>query len=128
MLQEYEFALREVQVLQLLQHKNVVMLLEVGKVAACVQFVSVTFVTCSSLTCSFAFTQAYQSTSGRLYLVFEYVDHTLLTLLKACSPGKGLPDLHIKALIWQLLQALSYMHSKKVCVYVCVDLIAKTSL
>ena len=57
--------------------------------------------------------KAYQSTSGRLYLVFEYVDFTLLNLLKA-SGGMGIGDAAVKSATWQLLKALSYMHKKQV--------------
>jgi serine/threonine protein kinase len=57
-------------------------------------------------------TQAYQSTSGRLYLVFEHVEYTLLHLIKASSGG--LAPAQIKSATWQLLKALAYMHRKKV--------------
>lgn len=82
-LQESEIALREVRLLQLARHRNVVNLLE-----------------------------AYRSQSGRLYLVFEYVERSLLQDLKACKQG-----LHVnlvKSITWQLLQSLSYLHRKKV--------------
>lgn len=59
-------------------------------------------------------TQAYQSTSGRLYLVFEYVEYTLLGMLKAAPSGRGLPGSQMKSIMWQLLQSLSFMHGKKV--------------
>ena len=62
--------------------------------------------------------QAYQSTSGRLYLVFEFVEHTLLSMLKAQhtrrSACSGLAAAQVKSTIWQLLKAISYMHKKNV--------------
>jgi serine/threonine protein kinase len=61
--QDMDFAMREVRLLQQVNHVNVVRMLE-----------------------------AYQSASGRLYLVFEYVDHTVLQMLKACpTQSPGLP-------------------------------------
>ncbi|KAG2442854.1 hypothetical protein HXX76_002933 [Chlamydomonas incerta] len=81
--EEGEIAMREVRVLQLAKHVNIVNLLE-----------------------------AYKSQSGRLYLVFEYVERTLLQELKA-NRG-GMPPAAVKSLTWQLLQSLSYLHRKQI--------------
>uniref|UniRef100_A0A7R9VAN3 cyclin-dependent kinase n=1 Tax=Chlamydomonas euryale TaxID=1486919 RepID=A0A7R9VAN3_9CHLO len=84
--EEYEFAIREVKLLQMLNHVNVVQLIE-----------------------------AYQSTRGRLYLVFEYVEHTMLSVLKtAFNHGQRLTNAHVKWMTRQLLAALSYMHSNNI--------------
>lgn len=81
--QDHEFALREVKLLQLVNHKNVVKLLE-----------------------------AYQSQSGRLYLVFEYVENTVLQLIRLNR--QGMPPAQVKSVLWQVLQAVAYLHKKKV--------------
>ncbi|KXZ56659.1 hypothetical protein GPECTOR_1g594 [Gonium pectorale] len=81
--EEGEIAMREVRVLQLAKHVNIVNLLE-----------------------------AYKSQSGRLYLVFEYVERTLLQELKANR--SGMPPAAVKSITWQLLQALSYLHRKQI--------------
>ena len=75
--------MREVRLLQLVSHPNVVRLLE-----------------------------AYQSSSGRLYLVFEHVEHTLLQQLRANK--SGMPAAMVQDIAYQLLQALSYLHELKV--------------
>lgn len=54
--------------------------------------------------------EAYRSQSGRLYLVFEYVEQTLLQELKSQRQGTGLPLLTVKLVVYQLLCALSYLH------------------
>ncbi|GLI68945.1 hypothetical protein VaNZ11_013470 [Volvox africanus] len=81
--EEGEIAMREVRVLQLAKHVNIVNLLE-----------------------------AYKSQSGRLYLVFEYVERTLLQELKANR--SGMPPGTVKSITWQLLQALGYLHRKQI--------------
>ena len=83
LLQESEIAMREVRLLQMARQQNIVHLLE-----------------------------AYRSQSGRLYLVFEYVDRTLLQLLKTTNK-QGLPVGIVKSVTYQLLLALSYLHRKK---------------
>ncbi|EFJ42972.1 hypothetical protein VOLCADRAFT_32096, partial [Volvox carteri f. nagariensis] len=80
---EGEIAMREVRVLQLAKHVNIVNLLE-----------------------------AYKSQSGRLYLVFEYVERTLLQELK--GNRTGLPPAVVKSITWQMLQALGYLHKKQI--------------
>ncbi|GAX84746.1 hypothetical protein CEUSTIGMA_g12168.t1 [Chlamydomonas eustigma] len=81
--EEYEFSIREIKVLHILKHRNVVSLL-----------------------------QAYQSTRGRLYLVFEYVEHTFHGLLKTYPSGLD-PD-QVKSATWQLLKALKYTHKNNI--------------
>ncbi|KAG1674487.1 hypothetical protein FOA52_003092 [Chlamydomonas sp. UWO 241] len=84
--EEYEFAIREVKLLQMMNHVNVVRLIE-----------------------------AYQSTRGRLYLVFEYVEHTMLGVLKlAFNHGQHLPSAQVKSMTYQLLQSLKYMHTNNI--------------
>ncbi len=45
--------------------------------------------------------------------MFEYVDYTVLQLLKAC-PGPGLPVPQVQSIVWQLARALAHLHKKKV--------------
>lgn len=73
--------MREVRLLQLVRHVNIIRLYE-----------------------------AYRSQSGRLYLVFEYVERTLLQELKSQRQGTGLPLPMVKLVVYQLLCALSYLH------------------
>ncbi|KAK6754782.1 hypothetical protein RB195_013646 [Necator americanus] len=49
----------------------------------------------------------------QLYLVFEFIDRDLKTLLDKL-PGKRLPVRHAKSFLWQLLQALAYCHTRRV--------------
>ncbi|MEW5310076.1 MAG: hypothetical protein WDW38_001907 [Sanguina aurantia] len=83
--EESEIALREVRLLQLVRHVNIIRLYE-----------------------------AYCSQSGRLYLVFEYVEQTLLQELKSQRQGAGLPLPTVKLLVYQLLCALSYLHRQQI--------------
>lgn len=46
---------------------------------------------------------------GRLCLAFDFVDATVLQLLE--QNPRGLPELTVQCLVWQLLQALQYLHS-----------------
>jgi cyclin-dependent kinase-like len=46
----------------------------------------------------------------RLHLVFEFCDHTVLNELEKFP--KGVPEATIKRIVWQTLQALSYIHQK----------------
>ncbi|KAG2492174.1 hypothetical protein HYH03_009423 [Edaphochlamys debaryana] len=57
--------------------------------------------------------ECISSKSGRIYLVLEYVGPNLLNLLRHVHPT-GLPPGCTKAIAWQLAQAVSYMHSKKI--------------
>ncbi len=57
-----------------------------------------------------ALKEAYQSSSGRIYLVLEYAQHVLSHQLK--SHKKGLPAVAVRSIIFQLLQALQYLHSR----------------
>lgn len=56
---------------------------------------------------------AYRSTSGRLYLVFDYVERSLHQDLRA-SNRKGLSANAVKSFTYQLLQAVGYLHKKQV--------------
>ncbi|KAJ1347009.1 Cyclin-dependent kinase 2 [Parelaphostrongylus tenuis] len=49
----------------------------------------------------------------QLYLVFEFIDRDLKSLLDSL-PGKRLPPKHVKSFLWQLLQALAYCHTRRV--------------
>jgi serine/threonine protein kinase len=60
-------------------------------------------------------TQVYESQSGRLYLVFEFVPITLYTLMKQLrESGRGLMLPEAKDVMWQLLLAVDFLHKKKV--------------
>lgn len=46
------------------------------------------------------------------YLVFEYIEHTLLQVLEA-SPG-GLPPEVVRRYVWQLVRAVQWCHQHNV--------------
>lgn len=50
---------------------------------------------------------AYQSPSGRVYLVFEHVAKTLARELMFCQ---GFAIKQVKLVMWQLLQAVAFLH------------------
>lgn len=75
-------AIREIRMLKLLKHPNIVTLYEVFK------------------------------QSKKLYLVFEYVDRTLLEDIE--SNTNGLDSQEVKKVMYQLLKATSYCHSVNV--------------
>lgn len=50
--------------------------------------------------------------NGRLCLAFDYVDSSLLKIIE--RNHNGLPEIVVKRLIWQLLQALDYLHSQNI--------------
>lgn len=77
-----KLALREARILQSLQHPNVVKLHELFR------------------------------TRSKLFMVFEYVDKSILNVLEA--QPRGLPLIDTKAIIWQLLQALQFLHEQQV--------------
>ncbi|GLC35643.1 hypothetical protein PLESTM_000349900 [Pleodorina starrii] len=56
--------------------------------------------------------EAFKSKSGRVYMVFPYVGHSAFQELDEHSDG--LPGPRLKLLVWQLLQALVYLHKRKV--------------
>ncbi|EFJ40468.1 hypothetical protein VOLCADRAFT_69465, partial [Volvox carteri f. nagariensis] len=56
--------------------------------------------------------EAFKSKSGRVYMVFPYVGHSAYQELD--EHPDGLPYRQLKLLVWQLLQALVYLHRRKV--------------
>ena len=83
-------ALRELKILQLLNHENVVNLFEICRTRA-------------------AGVNNFRST---FYLVFEFCDHDLAGLLSNCNVKFSLGE--IKKVIQQLLNGLYYIHTNKV--------------
>jgi len=83
-------ALRELKILQLLNHENVVHLYEICRTRA-------------------AGNNNFRST---FYLVFEFCDHDLAGLLSNCNVKFSLGE--IKKVIQQLLNGLYYIHTNKV--------------
>lgn len=83
-------ALREIKILQLLKHENVVALIEICR------------------------TKANQNNKYRstFYLVFEFCDHDLAGLLSNVNVKFSLGE--IKKVIQQLLNGLYYIHTNKV--------------
>eukprot|EP00042_Codosiga_hollandica_P049580 m.577807 g.577807 ORF g.577807 m.577807 type:complete len:440 (-) comp57916_c0_seq18:1632-2951(-) len=77
-----KIAMREVKMLKMLRHENLINLIEVFR------------------------------RKKRLYLVFEFMDHTLLNELE--KAGRGLPAHTLRRYIWQLAAALSFCHSHNV--------------
>ncbi|XP_071820290.1 cyclin-dependent kinase 9-like isoform X2 [Apostichopus japonicus] len=81
-------ALREIKILQLLRHENVVTLLEICR------------------------TKAYNRYKGSIYLVFEFCEHDLAGLLSNSNVQFSLGE--IKEALKQLLNGLYYIHQNKV--------------
>lgn len=75
-------ALREIRILKQLKHANIVTLHEVFR------------------------------RKGKLYLVFEYVDGTVLELMD--SKPSGLDKLELKKCVYQLLRSLDFIHSNSI--------------
>ena len=75
-------ALREVRILKQLKHDNIVNLIEVFR------------------------------RKGKLYLVFEYVDRTILEDLEKHPEGLGLDN--VKKITWQLCRAIEFCHAHNV--------------
>ena len=75
-------ALREVRILKQLRHDNIVGLLEVFR------------------------------RKRKLYLVFEYVESTLLEELE--RRPEGLDPMDVKKIMWQLVRGLEYLHCHQV--------------
>ncbi|GET91669.1 mitogen-activated protein kinase, putative [Leishmania tarentolae] len=73
---------REVRMLQLLQHPNVIRLEDVFR------------------------------REGKLYLVFEFIDHTILQLLE--STTRGLPRRELRRYTYQLLRGIEFCHNHNV--------------
>lgn len=76
-------ALREIRILKQLKHDNIVSLLEVFR------------------------------NNGKNYLVFEYVERTILEELEAHG-GHGLDKIDVKKTFFQLLQALKFIHDNNI--------------
>lgn len=85
-------ALREIRILQLLKHENVVNLIEICRTKATAN-------------------NAYRST---FYLVFDFCEHDLAGLLSNMNVKFSLGE--IKKVMQQLLNGLYYIHSNKVSV------------
>ncbi|KAJ0397618.1 hypothetical protein P43SY_003502 [Pythium insidiosum] len=75
-------ALREIKILKQLKHENIVSLLEVFRV------------------------------KGKLYLVFEFVEKTILEEIE--KNPEGLDPAHIKRLMWQLVRAIHFCHQHNI--------------
>eukprot|EP00727_Mastigamoeba_balamuthi_P004322 m51a1_g13888 putative cmgc cdkl protein kinase (331) ;mRNA; r:670355-671914 len=75
-------ALREVRILKSLRHENIVNLIEVFR------------------------------QGGKLYLVFEYVERTVLDDLERHK--HGMPLLEVLKITWQLLRSIDYCHSHNI--------------
>lgn len=75
-------ALREIRILKELKHDHVVNLIEVFR------------------------------DQGKIMLVFEYVDHTVLDEIE--SNPNGLNELEAKKIIWQLLRAVAFIHDHNI--------------
>ena len=75
-------ALREVRILKQLKHENIVNLIEVFR------------------------------RKGKLYLVFEYVDRTILEDLERNPDGLGKDE--VKKIMWQLCRAIEFCHAHNV--------------
>ncbi|GIL56560.1 hypothetical protein Vafri_11902 [Volvox africanus] len=56
--------------------------------------------------------EAFKSKSGRVYMVFPYGG--LSTYQELEKHPDGFPDAQLKLLVWQLLQALVYLHRRKI--------------
>lgn len=82
--QELRHILREVALLRSAEHPNVVVLKEALRSAS----------------------------TGAVFLVFEHVEHTLSKDL-LLNP-RGLPPLQARLVMWQLLEALRFLHAKQV--------------
>lgn len=77
-------ARREVRLLRELQHPNVVQYLEDFTIG------------------------------GRTFIVMEFVPRSVLELLESSPVGPGLPKPQVKSLMYQLIQAITFLHSKSV--------------
>ena len=51
----------------------------------------------------------------RLYLVFEFVDHTVLDDLEKYP--NGLSEMSVRKILWQVLRGVEFCHSHNVSVY-----------
>lgn len=86
-------ALREIRILQLLKHENVINLIEICRTKP-------------------SKSNNYRST---FYLVFDFCDHDLAGLLSNTNVKFSLGE--VKRVLQQLLNGLFYIHSNKVSVF-----------
>lgn len=82
-------ALREIKILQLLKHENVVSLFEICRTK-----------------------EGANENKATFYLVFEFCDHDLAGLLNNVNVKFSLPE--IKDIMSQLLNGLYFMHNNKI--------------
>ena len=82
-------ALREIKILQLLKHENVVSLLEICRTK-----------------------ENANENRATFYLVFEFCDHDLAGLLNNLNVKFSLPE--IKEIMAQLLKGLYFIHNNKI--------------
>ncbi|XP_033121962.1 cyclin-dependent kinase 9-like [Anneissia japonica] len=83
-------ALREIKILQLLRHENVVHLIEICRTKA----------------------TAFNRFKGSIFLVFEFCEHDLAGLLSNANVKFSLAE--VKEVVKQLLNGLYYIHSNKI--------------
>ncbi|KAG2499655.1 hypothetical protein HYH03_002593 [Edaphochlamys debaryana] len=57
--------------------------------------------------------EAFRSSSGRVYMVFEYIDKCLSAELHKRFTC-GLPAAQTRLVLWQLLSAVAHLHAKKI--------------
>ncbi|ORY77929.1 Pkinase-domain-containing protein [Neocallimastix californiae] len=79
-------AMKEVKILKQVRHDNIVQLFDIFK------------------------------RKGKLYLVFEYVDHTILEDLDKNPNGLSDDPVHgvVRKMLWQILKAVEYLHSHNI--------------
>lgn len=111
-------ALREIKILQLLKHENVVNLIEICRTkgrspgpeaatrGACGRLVTASFSSSASAA------TLYNRYKGSIYLVFDFCEHDLAGLLSNSNVKFTLAE--IKKVMQMLLNGLYYIHRNKV--------------